>query len=163
MVDDVLADYFLKGDSGYAKVDEALDKSINAGDVDAELKTLVDAYYRKGKSGHLVIDALLEPVMENPFNGGTGIERLDKILTEYARKEIDKIAELEEALKKANEQAKKDAQKDANKTGDGKNKPADDRFRFTAALIYTDELREAELERKGLSKDDKIAPLEVEE
>jgi len=160
-VDKALAGYFLEGDSGYDVVDEALDKAINAGAVDTELNKLIDIFYRNGKTNHLVIDALLGPVMQNPFNGGTGIEHLDKLLTQYAKKEIDKIAELEAALKKANEKAKEESKKDA--SGGNSKEKQDDRYRFTATLGYTDELREAELKRKGLSKDDKIAPLEVGE
>lgn len=146
--------YITTGTTGDEESDEVLSEYINGGNVSNELKGLLYMYLYKRTSlnGY---DAILT-MFDNYFEGdGTGSDALD----EQIKNCLKVIAE--EALKNATSNSGSNANK--NSGSGAKAAVTDTRVYFAAVLGYNDELKNAELDRKGLSYEDKIEKLEVEE
>ena len=150
--DELISQYLLLSDK--MKDQESrkkLDAYVKSKGVDAELKELLFYYlYNRASLGHEVIVTMFD----NYYEGSTGNVELDK------------------RIKEVGKQIAADAIQNAvNNSGGGgggggggqQSGPVDTRIYFAVVLNYSDELRNAELNRKGLDYDDKVARLEVDE
>lgn len=140
----VVDTYFANGgDSNYKYVDEKLDNLIEAGTVDTQLANIVVAYRKAGKTGLDNLDKLIKSYEDKKINS-TGIWPLDKALKRIY------FELLTATTQKAAQQASAGIAKDTH-------------LYFSVYLNYKEDLRNAELNRKGLDYEKKIEKLEVGE
>lgn len=140
----VVDTYFANGgDSNYKYVDEKLDNLIEAGTVDTQLANIVLAYRKAGKTGLDNLDKLIKSYEDKKINS-TGIWPLDKALKRIY------FELLTATTKQAAQQASAGIAKDTH-------------LYFSVYLNYKEDLRNAELNRKGLDYEKKIEKLEVGE
>lgn len=140
----VVDTYFANGgDSNYKYVDEKLDNLIEAGTVDTQLANIVVAYRKAGKTGLDNLDKLIKSYEDKKINS-TGIWPLDKALKRIY------FELLTATTKQAAQQASAGIAKDTH-------------LYFSVYLNYKEDLRNAELNRKGLDYEKKIEKLEVGE
>ena len=127
-----------------------LDAYVKSKGVDAELKELLFYYlYNKASLGNEAIVTMFD----NYYEGTTGNPILDERIKAMG-KEIAADA-IQDAINNAN---------GGGGGGGGQTAgPEDTRIFFAVVLNYSDELRDAELNRKGLAYDDKLKRLEVDE
>ena len=143
LYDTMIEKYFKEGTTGNKQLDDMMDSCINdylnSDAVNSitrvELDQLLDSYIAKGTTGNKVYDFMIDKYLSQ---GTTGNSKIDGLIKEYL-KDI---------------------------SGNGGNggvssDSTDTRIHFTASLGYNDELKNAELDRKGLSYEDKIDKLEV--
>lgn len=145
-IDSIIAAYLKDGTSG--GTEKPKEEFIIGNYTEPQLKYLMDLYRKNGTTGNQEQDQLLYSILY-VYNRDktTGIPKLDKFLEEYF--DGDDLASLLLALQGNN--------------GTGSSGPVDTRIHFTAALAYNDNLRSAELNRKGLNYEEKIDKLTVEE
>lgn len=144
-LDQVLYNYLKNG--GSSDSTEPKEEFIIGNYTEPQLKYLMDLYRKNGTTGNQEQDQLIYSILY-VYNRDktTGIPALDKFLEEYF--EGDDLASLLLALQ--------------GNSGAGSGGSVDTRIHFTAALAYNDELKNAELNRKGLDYEDKIDKLTVE-
>lgn len=143
------------GTSNNTTVDDLLKRVINEYAKDtwpkyAEFKLLMDTFQASREtSGDTRLDKLL---MRYKVVRSTGSTHLDSFITTY----------LNDILKNGDKEQVQNAVNNAVKDSSGSSgTPTDTRVSFTVSLGYNDELKRAELERKGLSDDSMIAKQEV--
>lgn len=141
--------YLITGSAGtddYGKAfTAAMEDAVAKGGVDGALKNLIELYsYNKDR----IPSGAIKTMFANYYFGtGTGSKALDARIKDLEKQLLDDlVAELN----------KKNAEKAA---GQPYVKP-DTRIFFTVVLTYNDELKLAELERKGLNYEDKIPLIE---
>jgi len=148
--DEIIEDYLEDGKLADGE-EKLFDEYISGGNVDAELTNLVYLYTYKQQNlqGAPEILAMLNNYRHK---GGTGSEALDT-----------QIKKCYDELLKAyiNELNKQQASGGGDKGSGGGNgnkpqEPADTRIHFAVVLMYNDELRLVELERKGLDYSEKL-------
>lgn len=143
LYDTMIEKYFKEGTTGNKKLDDMMDSCINDylnsdavnGITQAELDQLLDSYIAKGTTGNKVYDFMIDKYLSQ---GTTGNSKIDGLIQKY----------LEDISGNGG-------------NGDASSGSTDTRIHFTASLGYNDELKNAELDRKGLSYEDKLDPLEV--
>ena len=154
-VDRMIEDYLRTGKSGSEEVDKMLNDYIDNGKFDSEIKALVNKFImNNGNTGSPVVNELLEKFYRT---GSTGNKRIDALIMKAAQigggtndADFDKL--ISELLGGTNPDG----------TGEG-GEEQDTRVKFTALLGYNDELKSAELIRKGLYTENKVQKLEVGE
>ena len=136
--------YFtFSGNSGYPHFDDKTDALIEGGTVNTLLSSLVATYRKAGKTGHDVMDGLFKKYEDKTINS-TGIWSLDKALREVYYELL--TATTQQAAQQASAGIAKDTH-----------------LYFSVYLNYKEDLRNAELNRKGLDYEKKIEKLEVGE
>ena len=154
VVDKMIEKYLNTGSTGYPDVDKMIEEYIEAGYIDDVMEDLVDKYLKDGTTGNAVLDKLISKYLKD---GTTGIPALDKLIEKYISGLLtggtggDSLEDLLNSILGGGGNG-------GNGTGTG---PVDTRIFFTVQLSYNDELKNAELIRKGLSYNDKIRKLEV--
>ena len=155
----VIRKYLETGATDDASQTKDLDTYVAEGKVDRELKTLL-YYYLYKKSA--IKDASIVKMFDNYYEKSTGSSALD-----------DRIRDLGKII--ASEAINNAGQSNGGSSGGsgggsgggggggGSSKPDDTRVYFAVILNYNDELRTAELDRKGLDYSEKIGELEVDE
>lgn len=151
LYDELIRKYLEEGSTGNAQLDKMIadymqDLLGGTGEFTPELiKELMNKYLENGTTGNPTFDKLIYKYITE---GTTGIPELDKMITDY----LNSLAG-----------------GGGGGGGMGGGYPGgmggaqDTRIFFTVSLGYKDELKAAELARKGLYYDDKISKLEVEE
>ncbi|MBQ9844419.1 MAG: pilus assembly protein PilM [Oscillospiraceae bacterium] len=142
--------------------DEAQTKALNdyvaGGNVDRETKTLL-YYYLYKKSA--IKDASIVKMFDNYYGGSTGSRALDDRI-----RDLGKVI-ASEAINNAGQSGGGSSGGGGGSSGGGggggSSKPKDTRVYFAVILNYNEELRTAELDRKGLDYKEKIGELEVGE
>lgn len=176
VIDNLLNNYLTTGSTGNAQLDQMIEDYLgdlggddpdNGGDnsggdsdllggyTEAELLAMLNKYLTTGTTGNALMDNLINRYMTT---GSTGNAQLDKIikdrLNDYITDDNTGGDSLEDLL---------DSLLGGNTGGTGNGGVQDTRIHFTVALSYKDELRDAELLRKGLYYSDKINKLEVQD
>ena len=155
VVDKMIEKYLNTGSTGYPDVDKMIEEYIAAGYIDDVMKDLVDKYLKDGTTGNAALDKLISKYLKD---GTTGNPALDKLIEKYISGLLtggtggDELEDLLESIL--------GGLGSGTSTGTGTG-PADTRIFFTVQLGYNEELKNAELIRKGLSYTDKIRKLEV--
>lgn len=145
--------------SGSGEDGPVIDPTILAKYTEDELKTLVLQYYLTGSTGDEELDALIAYYLKlYQETGSTGVDRLDELLNQYFGGSTgdgtgsgtgDSLGDLLGSLL------------GGGTTTGGTVTASDTRIYFTVSLSYNDELKNAELVRKGLDYSDKIEKVEV--
>ena len=155
--DELIAHYLMEGTVKDASTQKILDDFVREGNVDAELKNLLVAYLLNKSA---IKNVPIMTMFDNYYNGykdtgtkTTNNKALDERLFEL-NKEIA-VDALNAALNNANG--------DGGGGGGQQAAPADKRIFFAVVLNYNEDLKNEELNRKGLYYDDKIERLEVDE
>lgn len=150
--DPIIKDYLADGKTNHIDVTSALDETVADKKVDKQLSSLIQMYTLNKKQ--LEQYPVLFGLMSNYYTKAdrTGSAAMDERIKELDKALLDKFAE---------------SAMNANKGGGGGNanqeqQEPDTRYFFAVSLMYNDELRNAELERKGLDYDAKVEELEVE-
>ena len=119
---------------------------------DSNFKTLMNTYLASqgANSGDVRLNKMLKRLQVTKKSSGSAY--LDKLVSAYYD-EVYKSGDKEQVQNAVN-----NAVKDSSSGG---GTPTDTRVSFTVSLGYNDELKRAELERKGLSDDSMIAKQEV--
>lgn len=153
LIDLVIWTYLENGTTNNQKLDALILNAITANLTQDMVEELVNKYLTSGTTGNALYDQLIKKYLET---GTTGNSALDKLIKEYLTNAIvggeitgDDLESLLGSLL-------------GGTTGDG-TQSADTRIFFTVSLAYNDNLKNAELIRKGLDYTDKIQKLEVEE
>ena len=146
---DVVIEAYLRGElkkyDDYAEINDGLNAYVKDGQVDAELKKLIEIY---SKNANAIPSAAIVKMFENYYDfGDTGSKELTERIRVLQKQVLDAMVEA------ANKNA-------ANKNASQPYVKPDTRIYFTAVLAYNNELRFAELERKGLDPDEKIELIE---
>ena len=147
--DPYLEMYLITGSAGIDDTGRAfttaMDEAVAKGGVDGALKNLIRLYsYNKNQ----IASGAIKTMFANYYFGnGTGSKALDARIKALEKQLLDDLL---------NELNKKNAEKNA---GQPYVQP-DTRIFFTVVLAYNDELKLAELERKGLNYEDKIPLIE---
>ena len=118
-----------------------------------KLKKIVTKYQTQGTTGNTSIDSLFKTYQKN---GTTGYAQLDTLLKNAGLK-VTGSSSIDDALNQLLGGGT------GSSSGSSSSGPKDTRVFFNAVLGYNDQLKEAELIRKGLYYGDKIDKLEVEE
>ena len=180
-IEDMIDQYLSKGTTG----NDVLDAIIR--DL---MKDLINDYMSKGGTGNDYIDGKISEAVDNFLNNGTtGVDVLDELILDYIESmlikykkngscgvtDLDSMFMLYElGFLPSTGNAKLDAllakylgsSSGGNIGGDiggSTGGSTDTRIFFTVSLSYNDELKNAELERKGLTYSDKISKVEVAE
>ena len=119
-----------------------------------DILKMLDDFYRYGSAETTQktndIKTILRAYFSNPNK--TGIKELDNLIGNFFAKNNDK-----ETLQKMLAQLFPESNEGAGGAGgSGSGEPVDKRTHFTVALAYNEELINAEQERKGLSREDKV-------
>ena len=148
--DSMIRDFLMDGTLGDEKLDKIFEDKIKSGDVDPELTRLIYLYAydsRQLQTLNYLTSGIVQMLNNYHKNEtGTGSAALDtQIKNCYSTMLAEYIAKLNESK--------------ANNAGGQKkpNEKPDTRTFFTVVLAYNDELKLAELERKGLNYEDKVA------
>ena len=143
--------YFKTGTTGHKALDTKLKNYLDKGYADDEIADLMINYVVSGKTGNTLLDSL---IFIYKLTGTTGNTWLDGKIKGYMA-----MGTLGGGTNKPS------TNKPSSGTGSGgaAAQPQDTRIFFTAVLGYNDELKNAELVRKGLSYEDKIDKVEVDE
>lgn len=153
LIDLVVWNYLENGTTHNKKLDELIEKAIAAYMTKDRIAQIMNKYLTTGTTGNDLYDKLIKKYLDD---GTTGIKALDKLIKDYLSSAIigGEIggSDLEDLLGSIL----------GGGTGTG-TQPADTRIFFTVSLTYNDNLKNAELIRKGLDYTDKIQKLEVEE
>lgn len=143
VMNDLIEAYLLKGTTGDERLDKPIDAYIASGKADG---ALVSAYYIYTITGEVSNNPTIEKLFSNYYNtGNAGNTKMTKW------------------FKSNNLPIKTKPSTNTNATGSSSSGPKDTRVFFNAVLGYNDQLKDAELIRKGLYYGDKIDKLEVEE
>ncbi len=147
LTDAMIEKYLTTGTTDNAELDKMLNDYIDAGHMDDEIKLLMDKYINTGTTGNPTLDKLIKNFYDT---GTTGNERLDSlilnaVLMDGATGEDDINDLLNNLL-------------GGSGTGSG---TGDTRITFTVSLGYNEELKNEELNRKGLFENAWIKKLEV--
>lgn len=148
LYDMMIKKYLKEGTTGNKKLDDMIDSylsdCLNSDTVNSitrqELDQLLNSYISKGTTGNKLYDFMIDKYLSE---GTTGNAKIDKLIGELL----------------------KDMAGNGGNSGNGgaSSESKDNRIHFTVSLGYNDELKNAELDRKGLSYEDKIDKLEVAE
>ena len=148
--------YLEDGTTHNKKLDELIMNAIADNLTKDKVAQLVSKYLADGTTGNKLYDRLIKKYLET---GTTGNAVIDKLIKDYLSSAIVggdiTGSDLEELLGGL-------LGNGGTGTGGGI-RPGDTRIFFTVALQYNDNLKNAELIRKGLNYTDKIAKLEVAE
>ena len=158
LLDELIGNYMKDGKTGNPVLDELInayiDEMLKQLD-DKKVGELVKKYLADKTTGNDLYDALLKKYFAD---GTTGIKKLDELIKKYQDSIIgggssDDILDLLDKFFG-----------NGGSTGNaGQQAPVDTRIFFTVTLAYSEELRDAELVRKGLDYSEKIDGLEVVE
>jgi len=149
---DNLIDKYLKyGSTGVEELDKMIEEFINEqmkSISQDELKAMLEKYMKDGTTGNKLYDKLINKYM---YEGTTGIPALDALIEKAIKDMIGKPDD------------KPNDQPGNTPGGNGGNtqQPADTRTYLTISFAYNEELKKAELDRKGLDYNEKIGALEV--
>ncbi|MBR2048475.1 MAG: hypothetical protein IJ960_07750 [Oscillospiraceae bacterium] len=152
LYDELIRKYLEDGSTGNPQLDKMIEdymKDLLGGDgkfTPELIGELMDKYLQDGTTGNPVIDKLIYKYITE---GTTGNAEWDKMITDY--------------LKNLAGGGGGGGNGGNGGFGGGMGNPQDTRIFFTVSLGYKDELKAAELARKGLYYDAKISKLEVEE
>jgi hypothetical protein len=153
----VIRKYLETGAADSADQTKALDTYVAEGKVDREMKTLLYYYLYKKTA---IKDASIVKMFDNYYTQSTGSKALDERI-----RDLGKVIATE-AIQNAGQStggAGGGSGGGGGGGGGGAGKPDDTRVYFAVILNYNEELRAAELDRKGLDYTQKIPELEVEE
>lgn len=144
----------------YKDKTEDVEKYIRDGGID---KGLQQVFYNYHKNGYDPVSKAMKVLRDNFLNFATvNNDAWDEALLDANNAALKAIAAEKDkeitSLKDQLDKAKKGEQSASTPTPE----PTDTRIHFSVLLGYNEELRENELDRKGLNKSDKIEPLEVE-
>ena len=155
MMDDLIQKYISDGTTGIPAVDEYAEQMMNdflnngtTGNPDIDnvilsyLETMIIRYKNKGSCGVTDLDSVFM-LYELGYITTTGNAKLDSLLAKYLS-------------------TSSGGSGSGTGTGTGTG-TADTRIYFTVSLSYKDELKAAELDRKGLDRNDKVIKWEVQE
>lgn len=185
------SDPTLPGGFTEAEIAELVEKYLTTGTTGNDvLDGLVEKYLKTGTTGNDVLDgliedylsstagkAMIEKLVQKYINSGTtGVDLLDQLIYKYSTTGTTGNAVLDALIKEYLNKYLNDYINGGNTNGDdlsnligsllGGNTGTgttvtDTRIFFTVTLSYKEELKEAELVRKGLSEIEKIPRLEV--
>lgn len=154
LFDLILWTYAEDGTTHNKKLDDLIMRGIAAYLTKDKMAELMSKYLKDGTTGNELLDLLIKRYMDT---GTTGNATLDKLIKDYLTGAIvdgeiggDDLEDLLGSILGGG-------------TGTGTVTPADTRIRFTVTLNYNDNLKNAELIRKGLDYTKKISKLEVAE
>ena len=152
--------------TGYTKLDKKIKEYQNfltngtkPGDVyligkytAKDIMKMLDDFYQYGSAETTQKTNDIKTILRAYFANAnkTGIPELDSIISNFFEKNN------EETLQKMLAQLFPESEGSAGSGGSGSGEPVDKRTHFQVILIYKPELIEAELERKGLSQEDKV-------
>lgn len=153
-LDALIEKYLTTGTTGIPELDAVIEDYLNSDAGKALIGSLVNRYLTTGTTGNNTLDALINKYIST---GTTGNSVLDALIQKYLSDILvnggtggDDLSDIIDAILGGNT---------GNGTGTGT--VTDTRIFFTVTLAYNDELKHAELERKGLSEAGKISKLEV--
>lgn len=151
VVDILLQDYIETGTTGFDDVDKAIDEKVD---------DLVEKYSKSGTTGNKEVDNLILMVSRGE---STGNAKLDKFINDRLKEAMKDAGLDDDTLGDLIESLLGGGKGNGGTGGGGGGQPQDTRIFFQATLKYNDELKAAELTRKGLFYDDKVAKVEVAE
>lgn len=152
--DALIRGYLTTGATPNADTTKSLNEYVAAGNLDKELKILL-YYYHYQKTA--IKDASVVAMFDNYYGDGTGSSVLDSRI-----KKIGKELASETVKNPTGESGGSGSSGGSGGSGGGSG-PKDTRIYFAVVLNYTVELRDAELNRKGLDYAAKVKELEVGE
>lgn len=160
LLDELVGKYMKNGSTGNAVLDKLINSYIDnmmKGLDDKKIADLVQKYMTTGTTGNKLYDALLKKYFKD---GTTGIKKLDAMIEKYKNSITgggtnNDILDLLDKLIGNNGSG--------NNNNNTQTPQVDTRIFFTVTLIYNEELKNAELVRKGLDYTAKVDELEVAE
>ena len=156
--DKMLENYLMKGTTGNVGYDRMIDQYIRSDAVKKMLVDLAKKYNENGTTGNSKLDALFFLYL---IRGTTGNPELDALI-----KELNLFPGKDPSKPGTSNPSKPGGSLDDfwnNLLGGGtQTGPVDTRITLTVTLLYSQELKDAELIRKGLDYDGKIDKLEVD-
>ena len=150
----MIREYLVTGATDDEAKTKQLDEYVAAGSVDSELKKLM-YYYLYKKSA--IKDTSVVEMFDNYYERTTGSKAMDERLRKLGKD----IAS--EAINSGGQNTGGTGGGSGGGGGSGSGKPTDTRVYFAVILNYNEELRAAELDRKGLDYEEKVSELEVDE
>ena len=156
--DKLIESYLLTGTTGNKGYDRLIDEYMQSNSVKVLLKDLVDKFNKDNTTGNKKLDTAFKLYY---LMGTSGNKKLDVLLKELGLK----------TLKDDNSNPGGDSQLPdgwwddifgPGGNGGGTGEQVDTRITFVAVLLYNDELKQAELIRKGLDYDGVIDKVKVE-
>lgn len=160
--DSLIDKYLTSGTTGNAGLDKLITEYMGSDAVKAMLKELLNKYMKDGTTGNASLDKLIFKYL---LTGTTGNAALDKLIADM----IGSGGSTGSNPGGTNGDTNWDDilngifGNGGTGTGGTPTGPVDTRITLTVALAYNDELKNAELDRKGLDYTDKVDELEVEE
>ena len=155
LADALVYKYLTTGTTGNDQMDKILNSYLEDGYLNDDVKALMDKYINTQTTGNKVFDELVKKYLTSA-TGTTGNKRLDAVIKKALGVSTGtQDGQIDDLIKDL-------LQGNSGNGGGTAGAPQDTRVVFTAQLGYNNELKEAELIRKGLSEDDKVEKLEVE-
>lgn len=165
-VADMLEKYLEKGTTGNPVYDKLIEKYLNEGTTgNSDLDDMIEDYMKDllGGSGEFTPELIKDLMNKYLENGTTGNATFDKLIYKFITEGTTGLKDLDKMIMDyLNSLAGNQGPSGGIVTGPT-GPILDTRIYFTVALGYKEDLKNAELARKGLYYDDKISKLEVEE
>lgn len=151
-LDALLKDHLINGEE-----DDNKNNYILGNYTAKDIQEMIDAYVRYGTTGDATKDKLVQTMLTLYVQKGTtGNKALDALLKAYLSSQLSGGADKDKLTALINTIMGAGGSGSSGGSGSGSGEPQDTRIHFTAAMAYNDELKNAELERKGLDYDDKV-------
>ena len=154
-LDELINKYISTGTTGNDKLDDIVEDYIEkkADEFTKEqVADMMNKYLTTGTTGNTAYDELIQKFIKN---GTTGNEKLDQLIKDFVTEYMTNSQNGSDSLMGAIDSLFGD--------GTGSGQQVDTRIHFVVSLGYNDELRNAELSRKGFNYDEKVNKVEVTE
>ena len=172
-IEELIMKYITTGSTGIEYLDELIDKYIKTGTTgNKKLDDIVEDYIEQ-KADEFTKEQVAEMMNKYLTTGSTGNKAYDELIQKFIKTGTTGNEKLDQMIKDFVTEYMKNSQNGSDSlmgaidslfgAGTGTGEQVDTRIHFVVTLGYNDELKNAELSRKGLNYDEKINKVEVTE